>query len=120
MSDRIVATPTLVQKVLRNAFPGYHVRVGLRYDGRTMDASLSPECEAPGIEAPAGSAWNGPAMTDLVAPMSSLATAPEGPGRSDVYLVHCTLCNKTHSVVAGAKPCAPGAWIDPSPIGGGR
>lgn len=31
-------------------------------------------------------------------------------------LVYCTMCNKTHSVGPDEKPCAPGAWLDPTPV----
>lgn len=31
---------------------------------------------------------------------------------SELRLVHCTYCNKTHSVKPDETPCAPGAWLD--------
>lgn len=32
------------------------------------------------------------------------------PNVGGARLVHCKYCNKTHAVVAGETPCAPGAW----------
>jgi hypothetical protein len=31
-------------------------------------------------------------------------------------LVYCTCCHKTHAVETSDEPCAPGAWLDPSPL----